>query len=135
MTRLPASMRQPFPPTLQAARERIAAVQPGAYARSRNHLDGAVTRLSPYLTHGVVALPEVLQAIAGRHALPLNHKLVQEFAWRAFFHHVWRHRGDGIFSSIHDGPRPEAAYAAALLLVIIAKGGGKFSLDRVLKIA
>lgn len=103
-----------FPPTLPAAHARIAAVQPGAYARSRNHLDGAVTRLSPYLTHGFVTLAEVLQAIAARHALPLDHKLVQEFAWRAFFHHAWRHRGEAIFQSLHEGPRPEAAYATAL---------------------
>jgi deoxyribodipyrimidine photo-lyase len=66
-------MSEPFPPTLQAARARIAAVQPAAYARSRNHLGGAVTRLSPYLTHGFVTLPEVLQAVAARQALPLQH--------------------------------------------------------------
>jgi deoxyribodipyrimidine photo-lyase len=107
-------MSEPFPPTLQAARARIAAVQPAAYARSRNHLGGAVTRLSPYLTHGFVTLPEVLQAVAARQALPLQHKLVQEFAWRAYFHHVWRHRGEAIFSSLHDGPRAEAAYRTDL---------------------
>lgn len=46
-----------FPPTLAAARARIAAVRPSEYARSRNALDGAVTRLSPYITHGLVSLP------------------------------------------------------------------------------
>lgn len=56
-----------------------------------------------------MTLPEVLQAVAARHDLPLQHKLVQEFAWRAYFHPVWRHRGEAIFSSLHDGPRAEAA--------------------------
>ena len=103
-----------FPPTRAAALARLAAVRPSAYASSRNHLDGAVTRLSPYLTHGLLSLPEVAAAVAARHALPLQHKLVQELGWREYFHHVWRHRGDAILDSLHDGPRPEAAYQRAL---------------------
>jgi hypothetical protein len=38
---------------------RIARVQPAAYARTRNRLDGAVTGLSPYLTHGLVLVAVV----------------------------------------------------------------------------
>lgn len=65
-------------PTLAAARERIAAVRPGAYARTRNSLDGAVTGLSPYLTHGMVSLREVLAGVCSRHALEVQHKFVYE---------------------------------------------------------
>ena len=103
-----------FPPTLAAAQLRIHAIDPAAYARSRNHLGGAVTRLSPYLTHGIVSLTQVAAGVASRHALTLTHKLVQELGWRAFFHHVARHRGEGILQSLHAGPRPEADYAAEL---------------------
>jgi deoxyribodipyrimidine photo-lyase len=39
-------------------------VRPAAYARTRNALDGAVTGLSPYITHGFVTLPEVLAGVA-----------------------------------------------------------------------
>lgn len=53
-----------WPPTLETARARIAAVRPADYARSRNALDGAVTGLSPYLTHGFVSLPEPLARAA-----------------------------------------------------------------------
>ncbi|WP_374428942.1 FAD-binding domain-containing protein [Ideonella dechloratans] len=88
---------------------RLAAVRPAAYARSRNALDGAVTGLSASLTHGVLSLPEVLAALCARQALPVQHKLVFELGWRAYFRHVWRHRGAGIFDSLHPGPRPEAA--------------------------
>ena len=104
----------PFPPTLAAARARIAAVRPADYARSRNALDGAVTRLSPYITHGLVSLPEVLAGVAARHRLDVQHKLVFELGWRAYFHHVWQHRGAGILQSLHPGPLPEAAYAGEL---------------------
>ena len=70
-------MTDRFAPSHAAARARLAAVRPAAYASSRNHLDGAVTRLSPYLTHGLLSLPEAAAALAARHALPLQHKLVQ----------------------------------------------------------
>jgi deoxyribodipyrimidine photo-lyase len=103
-----------FPPTLDAARARLAAVRPDAYARTRNRLDGAVTRLSPYLTHGVVTLRDVAAALAERHALDAQHKLVCELGWRAYFRHAWQHAGDGIFESLHEGPLPDAAYAREL---------------------
>jgi len=106
---------EPFEPTPAAARARLAAVRPGEYARTRNHLDGAVTRLSPYLTHGLLTLPEVLGAVLQhRPGLPVQNKLVYEFGWREYFHHVWQHEGDAIFESLHAGPLPEHAYAREL---------------------
>lgn len=103
-----------FPPRRAAALERLAAVQPEAYARTRNHLEGAVTRLSPYLTHGLLGLAEVAAALDRRHALPVQHKLVFELAWRAWFHHAWHHAGEGILDSLHEGPLPDSAYARAM---------------------
>lgn len=103
-----------FPPTLQAALARRAAVDPAAYARTRNHLDGAVTRLSPYLVHGLLELPDTVQAVHRRHPMHLQHKLVQEFGWREHFHHQARHLGESLFRSRHPGPLPDDAYADAL---------------------
>ena len=105
---------EPFPPTLSAALARVAAVRPADYARSRGALDGAVTRLSPYLTHGVLSLPQVLAGVAARHRLDVRHKFVFELGWREFFRHVWQHRGDAILASLHDGVLPEDAYAPDL---------------------
>ena len=104
----------PIAPTLAAARARIAAVRPAAYARTRNALDGAVSGLSPYITHGLVTLTEVLAGVSARHALDVQHKFVFELGWRAFFRHVWQHRGEQILCSMHEGPLPEHAYALAL---------------------
>lgn len=103
-----------FPPTPAAARARLAAVRPADYARSRNHLDGAITRLSPYLTHGLLGPADTVGRLRARHRLPLSHKLVQELGWRAYFQHSWRHRGETIFHDLHPGPLPQAAYARAL---------------------
>jgi deoxyribodipyrimidine photo-lyase len=104
-------VHEAFPPTLDAAVARIAGVRPSAYARTRNALDGAVSRLSPYLTHGFIGLGEVLAGVAARHALDVQHKFVFELGWRAYFRHVWQHRGDGILQSLHQGPLPDATYA------------------------
>lgn len=103
-------MAQDLAPTREAALARLAAVDAAAYARTRNHLQGAVTGLSPYLTHGLLTVPECLRALA----LPPQHKLVQEFGWREFFRHVWGHRGDAILHSLHEGPLPDSAYAPEL---------------------
>jgi deoxyribodipyrimidine photo-lyase len=73
-----------------------------------------VTGLSPYLTHGLITLPEVLAGILERGPLPVQHKLVFELGWREFFRHAWQHTGEGILQSLHPGPLPEAAYAATL---------------------
>ena len=85
-----------LPPTRSAALARVARVRPDAYARTRNHLEGAVTGLSPYLTHGLLTLREVLAGLLQREPLHVQHKLVFELGWRAYFRHVWAHAGDGI---------------------------------------
>ncbi|MBS7807049.1 FAD-binding domain-containing protein [Variovorax sp. PCZ-1] len=80
---------QHFAPTREAALARIAAISPATYARTRNALDGAVSGLSPYLAHGIVSLPEVAALVASKHRLGYDDKLVFEWGWREFFHHVW----------------------------------------------
>ena len=112
MSVTPTSAPLKFPPTVDAALARIAAVRPGDYARSRNAIEGAVTQLSPYITHGFVTLPEVLAGVAAKYRLDVQHKLVYELGWRAYFRHVWEHQGDGIFQSLHPGPLPDEAYAS-----------------------
>lgn len=107
-------MNDTFAPTLAAAKARIAAVRPGAYARTRNALDGAVSQLSPYITHGFVSLTDVLTGVTTRHALDIQHKFVYELGWRAYFRHVWQHRGQDILHSLHEGVLPDDTYAHAL---------------------
>ena len=103
-----------FSPTPEAAHARLEAVDPAAYARSRNHIDGAVTRLSPYLTHGLLTLPEAYQAIHARTPLEPQGKLVFEFGWREYHHHVWAHLGERIHGDLHPGLLDASAYAAEL---------------------
>jgi deoxyribodipyrimidine photo-lyase len=81
----------------QAAEDTLAAMDPAAYARSRNYLDGAVTRLSPYLRHGVLSMAEVRDAArtgTGRNP----GKLVQELGWRDYYQRVYAQIGDDIWT-------------------------------------
>ncbi len=107
-------MHERLAPTLAAAQTRVAAVQPAAYARTRNAIEGAVSGLSPYITHGFITLADVLSGVASRHALEVQHKFVYELGWRAYFRHVWQHRGQDILRSLHEGPLPDDAYACEL---------------------
>jgi len=107
-------MPHPVLPTRSSALEVLSAVRPGLYARTRNHLEGAVTGLSPYLTHGILTLRESLSELLLRESLPIQHKLIYEFGWREFFRHVWSSSGDGILQSLRSGPLPDAAYALEL---------------------
>jgi deoxyribodipyrimidine photo-lyase len=110
-----ASAITTFEPTDAALAACLDAIRPDAYARTRNHLDGAVTGLSPYLAHGFISTAGVRRALADRgHVLRNDHKLVFELGWREYFRHVWRHEGEGILASLHEGPRPDAAYAREL---------------------
>ncbi len=86
-----------FEPTDAALRARTAAVDIRAYAQTRNHLQGQVTRLSPYLTHGFTSVPELFERLP---ALRLTDKLAFEFGWREFFQHVWYREGEAILSDL-----------------------------------
>jgi len=106
------------PPTLAEAWARVAALDPAAYARTRNALGGAVSGLSPYITHGLLSLPQVLAGVNQRHPIEVQHKFVYELGWREFGRHVWAQQGAGILRSLHPGPLPDEAYAPQLPLDI-----------------
>jgi deoxyribodipyrimidine photo-lyase len=123
-----------FEPTPAAARARLAAIRPEHYADSRNHLRGAVTRLSPYLTHGFLTVPGVIASVRARHPeVGPRHKLVFELAWREYFREVWRREGDAIFSSRHDGPLPDAVYAREVPVDVREARTGLAVIDRAVR--
>jgi deoxyribodipyrimidine photo-lyase len=118
-----------FEPTQQAVRARLAAVDPAAYARTRNALDGHVTRLSPYLTHGFLSLREVYAAVRARHPLDAKHKFVFELGWRAYYRHVWSHVGERIHQSLHAGLLPDDAYLTEMPADVLQARTGIAAID------
>ncbi|WP_399217659.1 FAD-binding domain-containing protein [Synechococcus sp. ATX 2A4] len=104
-----------------AALAPLAALDPVAYGASRNHLDGAVTRLSPYIRHGVLTLPEVREAVfaalaARGQGRSGGEKLINELGWRDYWQRVWQQLGEGIWDDREQGASglPPAAYREGL---------------------
>ena len=122
-----------FPPTREAALARIASVDPAEYSRSRNALNGAVTQLSPYITHGFISLPEVLEGVRSHHSVRTQDKFVFELGWREYFRHVWQHRGNGIFKSLHEGVLSDEAYADQIPFDILHANTGVAAIDMAVK--
>lgn len=81
-----------------AAEAALRAIDPSRYGKNRNFLDGAVTRLSPYIRHGVLTLNEV-RAVAFDKVRDKQQakKLVQELAWHDYFQRAYEQLGNGIW--------------------------------------
>lgn len=76
-------------------------IDPVEYARSRNFLNGAVTKLSPYISRGVISPKYVLDAVQKRGYKHFQlEKFVQELAWREYFQNVWQSKGNAIDSDL-----------------------------------
>jgi deoxyribodipyrimidine photo-lyase len=81
-----------------AAERRLAEIQPGRYAFTRNYLNGTVTRLSPYIRHGIVSLREVRDLALARVNDPLHaSKFITELTWRDYWQRLYARWGDGIW--------------------------------------
>ena len=96
-----------------AALARLDAIDPVGYARSRNHVGGTVTRLSPWIRHGVVGLAEVRDlALARVRRAEDAEKLVSELAWRDYWRQVHAALGERIDDDV-EGPtmQPRAPVA------------------------
>lgn len=81
-------------------KDKLLEIEPLEYARSRNFLSGAVTHLGPYITHGILQLPDIIDEILSRHQPEQCQTLFAEFAWREYFQYVWLENGDAIFNNL-----------------------------------
>lgn len=77
--------------------ERTKQIDPIRYAKTRNYNDGAVTRLSPYISRGVISTRMILDRILEMD-LPFSsiEKFIRELAWRDYWQQVWRAKGEAI---------------------------------------
>jgi deoxyribodipyrimidine photo-lyase len=96
-----------------AGLERLARIRPASYARTRNHLDGDVTGLSPYIRHGLLGLTEVRDAALARAARPACEKLLSELAWRDYYRRAFARLGTRIWDDLEPYKTGRAASAYA----------------------
>jgi len=101
----------------KAAQQALEKIDTIAYAKTRNFITGDITKLSPYLRHGVVSLREVREYILGRIENPDDaNKLINELGWRDYWQRLYVKLGNEIWQNQEEyktGYKP-TDYAAQL---------------------
>jgi deoxyribodipyrimidine photo-lyase len=136
------------------ALRRLFAIDPIGYAQSRNHLNGMVTGLSPWIRHGMLTVAEVrdraLSSIAapgaragfgGHDATPPAEgragssahpaaKLIAELGWRDYWRRVQATLGDAIHADIEPPAAIQrAAWIEAMPADVLAGRTGMVCID------
>ncbi len=106
-----------FPTNYQAILERIDSFDPLAYAKSRNYANGAVSRLSPYISRGVVSTRVVYERLLKRGIkLYQMEKFVQELAWRDFWQKQWQYHGTAINQDLRQAQHDVCDYGLPMAI-------------------
>lgn len=96
-----------FPTKLKDILNRVDEVDPIDYGRSRNFIDGSVTRLSPYISRGVISTRQVADHMLEEGYEPNKiSKFLQELAWRDYWQQIWIEKGDLIDKDLRN-PQPD----------------------------
>jgi deoxyribodipyrimidine photo-lyase len=112
-----------------AALERLKALDPAAYARTRNDVDGAVSGLSPWIRHGVLSLAEV-RDVALERAGEAAEKFISELGWRDYWRQVHAALGERIGRSLEPPAAiPRAKPAPGMPADVLAAETGMFCID------
>lgn len=89
-----------FPTDYQSILSRLNSIDPALYASTRNYLSGATTKLSAYLTHGVITTQDVGNIALGKASYAASQVLLKELAWHDFYFASWDQLGNTIFSDL-----------------------------------
>ena len=90
-----------FPTSYDEILQRVRAVKPRTYGKTRNFINGAVTYLSPYISRGIISTKFVLSEVMNAGFKPVEiEKFIQELAWRDYWQQVWIAKGTAINSDL-----------------------------------
>jgi deoxyribodipyrimidine photo-lyase len=82
--------------------QQIAEIDPVLYSKTRNFHNGHITRLSPYISRGVVSTSDIFESLSNRgFNTEQCESLVKELCWRDYFNLVWENKGDEMFLDMH----------------------------------
>ena len=66
-------------------------INPIKYAKDRNFIDGSVSRISPYISRGIISTKQVYKFLIKKgYSLKNIQKFVQEMVWREFWQITWQ---------------------------------------------
>jgi deoxyribodipyrimidine photo-lyase len=108
-------------------------INPIEYEKTRNFLDGKVTKLSPYIRHGVLSLAEVRDYVFNQVDHPQDaEKLINELGWRDYWQRLYEKLGDDIWQDQEEYKTGFSAheYAHKLPEDIIKSATGLLCIDK-----
>jgi deoxyribodipyrimidine photo-lyase len=86
-------------PSYKNALQLLSEVNPKTYNYGRNYENGG-TKLSPFITRGLLTLPQVRDVVLEQYSIEESYKFIFELAWREYWQREWWFRGDSIRSDI-----------------------------------
>ena len=100
---------------------------------TRNFIDGDVSKLSPYISRGVISTKQVMKRTLDRGYEPDEiKKWLQELAWRDYWQLIWVEKGDQINSDLRR-PQPDVENHQMPKVIVEANTGIKAIDDAVNK--
>jgi deoxyribodipyrimidine photo-lyase len=125
-----AAACQPWRGGRDEAVRRLAAIDPAAYARSRNDVRGSVSRLSPWIRHGLLSLAEVRDAALERAGPDAAEKFISELGWREYWRWVQATVGDAILADLEPPTKvPRATPQDGMPADVLAAATGLACID------
>lgn len=81
-----------FPAKYEEILSAVNSIDPVQYAQTRNLITGAVTKLSPYISRGVISTKFIAQSVLDRFTFQQSEKFIQELTWRDYWQQVLIHQ-------------------------------------------
>ncbi len=72
------------------------------YTKTRNYLNGGVSQLSPYITHGIITIDEIVRLSLARYTVDQAEMWYKELLWREYFTQVHWWKWDAIFQDMEE---------------------------------
>lgn len=95
------AVRSPFKGGLEEAKRLLDQIDPINYSKTRNYLDGKVTRLSPYIRHGILTLNQLRNKALNKCQEPVQiEKFIQELAWRDYWQRIYISHPEWIWKDV-----------------------------------
>lgn len=112
--------------TLETNHEKILefleSVDISRYGKTRNYLDGQVTHLSAYITHGALSPVHVMEVLKRKFKPYQLKAFMFQMAWREYFHNVWMELNDDIFRDIKSPQENVKSYGLSKAMVDARSG-------------
>ncbi len=98
-------------------------IDPVKYGKTRNYGNGAVTKLSPYISRGVISTRQIAKAILNKGYKPYEILIfLKELAWRDYFQQTWIHFKEKINEDIKQPQTPVSNHGTPENIVLANTG-------------